>query len=178
MTEPEAEFLALFRDEADERLDRIVATLLAFESGEAGRDALEELFREVHTIKGAAAMLGLHDVRVLAHAFEDVLESVREAGEMPAELVDPLLRSADALRRRVAGGREADATELLDELAARRAQLVDADRRGTADGARALESDARPAAGERRSIRVPAEKIDRLLDLVGETVLELLRSWR
>ena len=51
--------------------------LLAVESGAAGAETIDSLFRNAHTIKGAAGMLGFDDVRALAHAAEDVLASVR-----------------------------------------------------------------------------------------------------
>jgi two-component system, OmpR family, alkaline phosphatase synthesis response regulator PhoP len=118
----DAEFLELFRTEANERLDNMVGTLLALENGRGGPEALESLFRDAHTIKGGAGMLGLDDARVLAHALEDVLDRVRASGEFPLQLADPLLRAADALRRQVGG--EGRATPgLLDELAARRADV-------------------------------------------------------
>jgi two-component system chemotaxis sensor kinase CheA len=89
---------------------------------------------------------------------------------LPRDLVDPLLRAVDALRRQVAGdyGGEPD---LLDELAASRAAL-----KGAEPERPATEPEDRPRpGGERRAVRVPAEKIDRLLDLVGETVLHRSR---
>ncbi len=120
--EPDAEFFELFRDEANERLDRMVEALLAIEGGRGAADAVDLLFREAHTIKGGAGMLGLDDIRVLAHAVEDVLGSVRESGAFPPDLADPLLRAVDALRRHVAG--ESEGTpDLLEELAASRAGL-------------------------------------------------------
>ncbi len=166
----EPEFLDIFRDEANERLDNMVDTLLALESGRAGPEALDSLFRDAHTIKGGAGMLGLDDARSLAHAIEDVLGSVREAGEFPAQLADPLLRATDALRRHV-GGEGEGTPDLLEELAARRADVVGG------VPAPAVETPEPPASGlvERRAIRVPAHKIDRLLDLVGETVLHRRR---
>src|SRR3989338_4080493 len=66
MTEPDAEFLVIFKDEANERLDHIVDTLLAFETGRAAADAIDGLFRDAHTIKGAAGMLGLDEARARA----------------------------------------------------------------------------------------------------------------
>lgn len=168
----EPEFLDIFRDEANERLDNMVDTLLALESGRAGPEALDSLFRDAHTIKGGAGMLGLDDAQSLAHAIEDVLGSVRETGEFPAQLADPLLRATDALRRHV-GGESEGTPDLLEELAARRADVV-----GDAP-ARATETPEPQAPQlperERRAIRVPAHKIDRLLDLVGETMLHRRR---
>lgn len=163
------EFLEIFRDEATERLDHIVDTLLALEAGRAAPDAVDSLFRDAHTIKGAAGMLGLSDIQVLAHAVEDVLDSARGGDEFPSELIDPLLRAADSLRQHVEGAGDPDG-DLLEELATSRAQI--ATPRATRPAP--LSEPARPDL-ERRSIRVPAEKLDRLLDLVGETVLHRRR---
>jgi two-component system chemotaxis sensor kinase CheA len=178
MTEPDAEFLVIFQDEANERLDNIVDTLLALEARRAAPDAIDALFRDAHTIKGAAGMLGLDDVRALAHSMEDVLAGVRESGTFPAELVEPLLRAADALRSHVAGT-GASSADLLDELALRRADLLGGhEPSGEPDEVDEPEGPVEPApAGgpERRTIRVAAEKLDRLLDLVGETVLHRRR---
>ena len=175
MSDAEAEFLELFRDEANERLDNMVDTLLALEGGRAGPEALDALFRDAHTIKGGAGMLGLDDARMLAHAIEDVLESARAAGEFPAHLADPLLRAADALRLHVAGG--SDGTpDLLEELGASRAEVIGGvPAPETEDESRDTGSTAPAAASEKRAIRVSPQKIDRLLDLVGETVLHRRR---
>jgi two-component system chemotaxis sensor kinase CheA len=168
--DPIAEFLELFRDEANQRLDNMVDTLLAVEAGRAEPNAVDDLFRDAHTIKGGAGMLELEDVRTLAHAVEDVLQGVRDTGSFPHELIDPLLRAADALRGHVAG--EAPGSpDLLDELAASRAGVL-----GTKlPAVKLAEPTPATAPGERRAIRVPPQKIDRLLDLVGETVLHRRR---
>ncbi|MEA2134995.1 MAG: two-component system, chemotaxis family, sensor kinase CheA [Solirubrobacteraceae bacterium] len=167
----DSEFLDIFRDEARGRLDRIVDTLLALENGSAAADAVDALFRDVHTIKGAAGMVGLDEIGALAHVMEDLLAGARQGGALPDGLVDPLLRASDSLRRHVEGdGEPTDA--LLAELAAAQAP--------GAGPAVEAHNPAPPAAGqtapaESRSIRVPAEKIDTLLDLVGETVLHRRR---
>ncbi len=177
MTDADAELLQIFRDEADERLDRFVEVLLAFERGEPRADGVDVLFREAHTIKGAAGLLGLDQVQTLAHAVEDVLASLRNEASFPPELVPPLLRAVDALRRIVNGEAESDVT-LVDELrdlAALRTEAAVASENGKSAAT------PKPAAtpvhdpGGERSLRVPAEKIDRLLDLVGETVLHQRR---
>jgi two-component system chemotaxis sensor kinase CheA len=116
MSEAEAEFLELFRHEANDRLDNMVNVLRGLESGDAVPEALDSLFRDAHTIRGGAGMLGLDDASTLAYAIEDVLGSARKAGELPLRLIDPLLRASDALRSQVAGEGEG-ATGLLEELA-------------------------------------------------------------
>jgi two-component system chemotaxis sensor kinase CheA len=165
MPESDPEFLAIFQDEATERLDSMVDALLALESGQGGVEAIASLFRDAHTIKGGAGMLGLDDVRTLAHAVEDILSTLREGGRFPPELASPLLRATDALRARVTGGEE-PTDDLLDELAASRSALYD-----SPPALPAAEPKPVDPASDRRGLRVPAEKIDHLLDLVGEVML-------
>jgi two-component system, chemotaxis family, sensor kinase CheA len=137
---PDAEILEVFREEATERLDRMVETLLALEAGHASPDAIDSLFRDAHSIKGSAGMVGSDEARTIAHSMEDILESARASGTFSQELTDPMLRATDALRRAVEGGRSESPAP------------------------------AQPA-GERRSMRMSAEKVDRLFDAVGEAVL-------
>ena len=57
-TASDSEFLALFAQEAEQRLGDLSAQLLALE--EAGNDAelVASVFREAHTLKGACALKG------------------------------------------------------------------------------------------------------------------------
>jgi two-component system, chemotaxis family, sensor kinase CheA len=124
MSDLDAELTDIFRQEAAERLDQMEAGLLAVEADGGGAADVDALFRHVHTIKGAAGMLGLDDIRALAHAAEDILASVREAGVFPPELAAPLLRATTVLRACAAGTPEpvgeviADLTTTMAALAA------------------------------------------------------------
>jgi two-component system chemotaxis sensor kinase CheA len=112
-----AELTEIFREEATTRLDRMDEALLAMESGDAGTEAIDSLFRNAHTIKGSAGMLGFDDIRSLGHAVEDVLAGVREAGVFSPKLAGPLLRATAALRAQV-NGAEQPIDDLLEDLAA------------------------------------------------------------
>lgn len=154
MSDLSPEVLEIFREEANERLDRIEENLLVLEAVEDGAEIIDALFRDAHSIKGNSAVVGLQEVRAVAHAMEDVLETARDQGRLPAALVDPMLRATDAMRTFVAGG-TAPVEPVIAELTAPREA---------------------PAAGngkpaERRSMRVASEKVDRLLDAVGEGLL-------
>ena len=205
MSQPEAEFLGIFRDEANERLDSMSTALLAIEDGRASVDAIDSLFRDAHTIKGGAGMLGLDAISELAHAVEDVLANARQQGDLPAGFADPLLRAGDALRGLVNGDEPAD-TDAVAALIAELASGV-APEGETAETPAAKpppppatpplrvvkEREAEPAvqaaqpvverravtpeaqSARARTVRVPAEKLDVLLDLVGETVLHRQR---
>ena len=71
------EIFEVFREEVAERLDNMVETLLALEAGRAPADAIDSLFRDAHSIKGSAGMVGLDDARSIAHSMEDLLEDAR-----------------------------------------------------------------------------------------------------
>ncbi len=115
MTTPDfdAELLQLFQDETTERLDDMDAALLAAETGNVPPDTIDALFRNAHTIKGAAGILGFSDMAALAHAAEDILAVARSRKAFHPDLAAPLLRATAALRARVAG-----AAEPFDELIA------------------------------------------------------------
>jgi two-component system chemotaxis sensor kinase CheA len=223
MSELDAELTDIFRQEAVERLDQLDAGLLAAESGDAGATDVDALFRNVHTIKGGAAMLGFDDISALAHAAEDVLASVRASGAFPARLAAPLLRATAVLRACVAGAPEpvdgaiadlaaagpaadppaadAPAADLpaadspaadapapgppplsAEDLTAPSPRRPEAAERQAGDGAAGERKAGGRKAGDRkagerkagelkageRPLRVPAQKIDRLLDVVGE----------
>lgn len=169
MTDVGADLMRIFREEAAERLDRVDETLLAVERGAASSDALDALFRDLHSIKGNAGMVGVEEARSVAHAMEDVLETAREGGALAVELVDPLLRGSDAIRAAVAG-----ATGVAD--AALRG-LSGAAPAAPAPPTSAANGDApSPAAASAgSSIRVAAGRVDELLDVVGESVLHQRR---
>jgi two-component system, chemotaxis family, sensor kinase CheA len=170
VSDPDADLTELFRDESAERLDQMDTALLAVESGAAGAETIDSLFRNAHTIKGAAGMLGFDDVRALAHAAEDVLASVRTAGVFPPDFAAPLLRATAALRAQVNGTAEPVAG-LLDDLAACRAGPPGGEPPGRAPEASTTAASGRAAAApaaDVRTLRVPAEKIDHLLDVAGE----------
>ena len=186
MSDPDADLTELFRDESAERLDQMDTALLAVESGAAGAETIDSLFRNAHTIKGAAGMLGFDDVRALAHAAEDVLASVRTAGVFPPDFAAPLLRATAALRAQVNGTAEPVAG-LLDDLATCRAGPPGEEPPGSAPEASAVAASTVAAstvaasgqvaaskpvapapAADVRTLRVPAEKIDHLLDVAGE----------
>ncbi len=165
MTGPDVELLEVFHDEAVERLDRMVETLLALEAGRAPADAVDSLFRDAHSIKGSAGMVGNEAARTIAHGMEDMLEGPRGQGTFAPELIDPMLRAADAIRSAVEGEGEGGlASAALEELSASISETK-------AEPPPASP----PQPGGRRSMRISAEKVDRLLDAVGETVLQSRR---
>jgi two-component system chemotaxis sensor kinase CheA len=166
------EIQELVRQEAGDCLQRMEENLLALESGEGGVGRIDAILRDAHSVKGSSAMIGWQESATLANAIEDRMERAREIGSVPREAVDPLLRAVDALRRAV-NGEEGVAAPLVDELAALDDARAAADPEDSASAAAGEERAAPAAAPEQRTatMRIDANKVDRMLDAVGETVL-------
>lgn len=106
-----------FQEEAIEHLDRLNTQLLALERDPTALEPIRAMFLSAHTIKGSAAMLELMDIRMLAHAMEDVLAHLRDTRRtLDTPTADLLFRAVDALRERV--GRSVPGGIDLDPAAA------------------------------------------------------------
>ena len=76
------ELAQLFKTESAEHLARLDNGLLRLEKTPADQPLLEEVFRESHSLKGAARMLGLSKIETAAHGLETILNTARK-GEAP-----------------------------------------------------------------------------------------------
>ena len=103
------ELLATFRAEVEERLSSLQAGLLTLEDHSSPKQVVAGLFRDAHTVKGSARMLGLSGVLRVSHAMEDLLGALRD-GRFPVrrDLVDLLLAAGDAIGRALPGGELSD----------------------------------------------------------------------
>ena len=98
------ELLATFRAEVEERLASLQSGLLALESHRAPRQVVAGLFRDAHTVKGSARMLGLDGVLRVAHAMEDLLGALRDDRfAVRRDLVDLLLAACDGIAHALPG---------------------------------------------------------------------------
>ena len=95
--------LRLFLDEMTEHLEILEAELLRLERGETDPEQLALIFRAAHTIKGAAATVGLEGMAHLTHAMETLFDRMR-SGSLTATpaVVGALLQAVDALRQGLA----------------------------------------------------------------------------
>lgn len=93
------EILDDFVVESLEHLSDVESLLLEIEGESACNDTVNNVFRAVHSVKGAAGFLGLTTINELSHKLENVLNLIRNQ-ELIADsaIVDQLLRSSDQLR--------------------------------------------------------------------------------
>ncbi len=95
----------LFSDfiiEAKEHLETIEPNLLELEKAPDNLALLNEIFRPMHSLKGASGFLGLNKINHLAHKAENILDELRK-GEMviTSEIMDVILSATDALRQMI-----------------------------------------------------------------------------
>src|SRR5688572_17556912 len=72
-------FLGKFRDATRDHLRRMNELLLRLEEDPSRDGDVEELMREIHTLKGESRMMGYGDMSDVSHATEDLLKA-QEAG--------------------------------------------------------------------------------------------------
>jgi chemosensory pili system protein ChpA (sensor histidine kinase/response regulator) len=107
----------LFCREAHEALERVTARLLAGGPAKPSPDALTDMMRVTHTLKGAAGTVGLPAMVDLSHRLEDVFAAYsREPSSWTPATVDGLVAVIDALRSYLDYMSEPGADAAADEL--------------------------------------------------------------
>jgi len=121
------QLLGDYIDEAEELLVRMEQLIMEVERGRASgaveMDALNELFRCAHTLKGSSGLVGLSPIEELAHEMESIFDALRSGKAMLSqETLDPLLQCIDTvelLLLQVKNGEELDealAREMAERL--------------------------------------------------------------
>jgi two-component system, chemotaxis family, sensor kinase CheA len=105
--QPDAEFqkhlMATFKLEAEEHLSGITAELIELEQAETAEqrsEKVEAVFREAHSLKGAARSVGRGDVEAVCQAMESLFSAIKR-GEVQTspEHFDLMQRAADFVAR-------------------------------------------------------------------------------
>jgi len=92
------EYVQAFVHESEEQLTDLNNSLLALESDPDDREAMDDIFRTAHTLKGNFGAMGYDEASDLAHAIEDLLDELRE-GDMAVtpEVMDLVFAGVDRL---------------------------------------------------------------------------------
>jgi two-component system, chemotaxis family, sensor kinase CheA len=105
--QPDAEFqkhlMATFKLEAEEHLSGITAELIELEQAESAEqrgEKVEAVFREAHSLKGAARSVGRGDIEAVCQAMEALFSALKR-GEVGSsqDLFDLMQRAADFVAR-------------------------------------------------------------------------------
>ncbi|HEX4545272.1 MAG TPA: Hpt domain-containing protein [Candidatus Acidoferrum sp.] len=88
-----------FVEEGNEKVNQLEHHLIDLEKNPASRELLTEVFRALHTIKGATSFLGFTKLCSLAHTGESLLARMRDGALVTnQEISSALLSLVDAIR--------------------------------------------------------------------------------
>lgn len=160
----DADLLEAYLDDASAGVGRLEQLVLAVEDDPDDESLHRQICRELHTLKGASASVGLSDLAAYLHAVEDYID----AADGAAIEIAPMLNSVDAVRRQItilAGQKSAgpaqDSGEFGDSAESVGTSTPTFDTMGSS---------------QEESLRVKASRVDRLMDLLAELVI--LRNQR
>ncbi len=193
------EVFSYFSPEAQEYLEAMEGALLRLDKDPADADTIQRLFRTAHTLKGSAYTVGFAAIGDLTHHIEDFMGAIREGRmQMTPGLADLIFRAVDVIRlllkrdsrslpqtrrefatamERLAQAAQPQIATALDGPAAVRqptsVEPAEIQRSAPPDrpGAEPAGKAGSKEAGEGAVIRVSRERLERLLNLVGELVI-------
>src|SRR5438876_1362957 len=192
-----AEILEFFQPEAEEHLQIVSDCLLSLEANHSPEE-INKLFRAIHTVKGSAAQVGLKRLGGIAHRVEDLIGRLREGEIDPLpQVIDLCLESVDVLKKTLhkQWGNEAEMRTGVDSLLNRIAEVAPMDAEDAPVAAEAATANdsaesetaasaqsatpktgkAANAAAAAKSVRISLSRLDRMMNTVGELVINRTR---
>jgi chemosensory pili system protein ChpA (sensor histidine kinase/response regulator) len=195
------EILEFFQPEAEEHLQVVSDCLLSLE-GNKNPEEINKLFRAIHTVKGSAAQVGLRRLGAIAHRVEDLIGRLRDGEIEPSpEVIDICLESVDVLKKTLhrQWAEESEMRAGVDSLLGRiaehaplepeYAELATPPNESVEVAAAEASSGEVPAglgkphkaaavpqpATNAKSVRIALERLDRMMNTVGELVINRTR---
>ncbi|SDF16407.1 two-component system, chemotaxis family, sensor kinase CheA [Halorubrum xinjiangense] len=124
---------AAFVAEAEDGITDLNNALLALEADPEDTEAMDDVFRVAHTLKGNAAAMGYEDVSDFGHALEDLLDAVRQGDrEVTPELMDLLFEGVDTVEAMV--DEIAETGDVSTDPSGLESRLREMEERGTVGG--------------------------------------------
>ena len=93
------ELLKDYFSESEMMVDNLESNILAIENDPNNHDAIDEIFRAAHTLKGNSATVEFTEIAHFAHTMEDLLDEVRsDKIKVTEDIVDTLLTALDVIK--------------------------------------------------------------------------------
>lgn len=170
--EADRELATVFIGEAGEILDAAEVTLARWRHDRANPALLNDLRREMHTLKGSSRMAGYTQVGDLAHATESLLDAVSNGTAVASDAIaDGLQRALDRFVEMLGVIEGGDAATAADELIQDLHDLLASGTVRAPAAAPAPRAGAVAVAGggNIESVRVSNRLLDALVNQIGET---------
>ena len=177
--EVDEELMEAFMDDATRGLEAMEQALLDLESSPSDPTIIKNIGRELHTIKGASASIGLANLSAYIHEVEELIRRTQDAGQPVTTTL--LLPHVDTIRARVDGEESPQPPTPAPAVATSPAvvaplpsavQPVAAPVVSTAS----KQKSSSDGHGDDETVRVKASQLNRLMDMLSELVM--LRNQR
>jgi two-component system, chemotaxis family, sensor kinase CheA len=177
-----AQFHSMFFDESFEALDGMEAALLGLVVGAPDADRINTIFRVAHSIKGGSAMFAFNEVTSFTHSLETLLDELRSGRlSVTTGIADLLFKSVDVMRDLLRSLQSSTphemrrVTDLQSEIERTIKGLPPGPLATAAtvpENSVAAPIDPHHQGGpDSGSIRVSTQKIDELMNIVGELII-------
>ncbi|WP_353892075.1 chemotaxis protein CheA [Proteinivorax hydrogeniformans] len=122
-------YLPIFLEESEENLQIISDNLLKLENDKNDKQAVNEIFRAAHTLKGMAATMGFQSIADLTHGIENLLDEIRNGSrELTDKITDVLFLAFDNLQEgleKLSNGEEPELdSSILDKIDEKDSQSI------------------------------------------------------
>jgi two-component system chemotaxis sensor kinase CheA len=177
-TDPE--MLADFRQNSGELMEALDQNILSLEQNPSNKETIEAIFRAAHTLKGTAGMFGFLSIERVMHRLENLFDYVRKGKLVPSpEIIDLVFRGLDTIRGLIgaavagapSGIKTAPLVKSLDMALKNQSQIPEI--KSTFVDPKQPESS--PTKSDQTTIRVDLDRLDMLVNLVGELVIDRTR---
>lgn len=116
------ELLKDFFAEADQEVEILESNTLVIEQDPTNKDAIDEIFRAAHTLKGGSATVEMTELSTFTHAIEDLLDEIRsDKIKVSEKVIDLLLSAIDIVKAMLQARKDGtvydeDVSEIVAEL--------------------------------------------------------------
>jgi two-component system chemotaxis sensor kinase CheA len=190
-------FKNIFLEEAEEHIQKLNDNLLLLEKNPDEPKIFDELMRSAHTIKGSSATMQFQQVAFLTHVMEDIFDYARNGQlAITKKIIGLLFEALDGLQNAmseigknkeepnlsVLSAKLKKVTGVATEGIGRSLRTVDGkpvvqekEKNKNENGAPVLLSGIEHAVEKLSHIKVPVERMDALMDLMEELLIDKMR---
>jgi len=183
-----------FLSNTNDLMETLDSTVLQLEQNPKDKETIESIFRAAHTLKGAAGMFGFKAIERVMHRMENLFDLVRKGTLVPdANTIDVVFQGLDVLKKLLEAVQKGTPSGAKTVPIVRALELAALGKYTKSDQSAKTETTVTPPANEsgggggdkpgatakktndQSTIKVDLERLDTLVNLVGELVIDRTR---
>ncbi|MGI9471968.1 MAG: hybrid sensor histidine kinase/response regulator [Rubripirellula sp.] len=157
-----------FMDDASGCVTSMEDAMLRLDSDPKDSDALNQICRELHTLKGASASVGIADLANHLHGLEDSLRDDHTSGRTPD--INSLLKNVDWIRSQLSSDSDGPSLDTAAP-ASNVTKSVSAKPSSASAPAATRMNPINDGPADDESVRVKSSQLNRLMDMLAELVM-------